>query len=615
MRRLLGGVAAFVTLMAVGLVTAPATVAGAASPTPSPIYNSIESPLPPNLPSLGYEATSASEVGNQISFSSGSARVLQSVVVTMSSWGCETGSWSNDDCSTTPGDTFSEPVTLNLYDVGADGTSVGAKFATVTQTFNIPYRPSADPNYTTDCAADAAAESEPVSDFDGTWYDSADGHCYNGLDDNITFNLANVTVPNTLIYGIAYNTSDYGADPYGDGTPCHATEAGCPYDSLNLALSNDPADVSVGSDPQQGTIYWNTSYAGFYCDGGAAGVGTFRIDSPGYPTCWNEGGTDSGPAPYYVPSVQFNVSASSTTTAPAHSTIELGQSNTDSATETGNSSVGSPTGTVQFYECGPTPSPTPCTSTSNPVGGPTGLTAGANDTSTAGSVSFTPTSTGYWCFAGVYSGDSNYNASSDTSTDECFDVTPAPPGAPTGLTTRAGNGKVTVSWNAPASNGGSTITGYTVTASPGGKTCTTSSLSCIETGLVNGTSYTFTVTARNVVGIGTHSTPSSPRIPTGPVTISPFGSRSAALTPSLTSQVANLASIIKTDGFTDASITGYSEPPASLGIDRASSVASSLETALLNLHVHGVAFTEFYGGSMPPPNSLLNRRVVVSLSY
>jgi hypothetical protein len=38
-------------------------------------------------------------------------------------------------------------------------------------------------------------------------------------------------------------------------------------------------------------------------------------------------------------------------------------------------------------------------------------------------VSFTPSSAGYWCFAGYYSGDSNYEPSSDTSTDECFDVT------------------------------------------------------------------------------------------------------------------------------------------------------------------------------------------------
>jgi hypothetical protein len=48
--------------------------------------------------------------------------------------------------------------------------------------------------------------------------------------------------------------------------------------------------------------------------------------------------------------------------------------------------------------------------------------AGADNTSTASSISFTPNAAGYWCFAGYYSGDSNYAASSDTSVDECFDV-------------------------------------------------------------------------------------------------------------------------------------------------------------------------------------------------
>ena len=111
-----------------------------------------------------------------------------------------------------------------------------------------------------------------------------------------------------------------------------------------------------------------------------------------------------------------------TATTPASSSIGLGDDNSDSAVVSGNTTYGSPTGTVTFYECGPTAGPEPCTSQANQVGGPVGVTAGANDTSIASSVSFTPSSTGYWCFAGYYSGDSNYAVSSDTTTDECFDV-------------------------------------------------------------------------------------------------------------------------------------------------------------------------------------------------
>ena len=47
-------------------------------------------------------------------------------------------------------------------------------------------------------------------------------------------------------------------------------------------------------------------------------------------------------------------------------------------------------------------------------------------------------------------------------------------------------------------DGGLTITGYSVTSSPGNRTCTTTGTpSCTVNGLTNGTAYTFTVTATN----------------------------------------------------------------------------------------------------------------------
>ena len=310
---------ALVGLVTVGLVTVPATVAGASGG--STIYDSTVSPLPGNQVSEAFEATQTSQLGNQISFTPGSGRVLTSVVVTLSSWGCQTGGWSTDDCSTTPGATFSEPITLNLYDVGHNGIAVGTKFASVTQTFKIPYRPTADADYTTDCAADAAEYSTPIADFAGTWYDSGDGHCYNGLDTKVTFTFGHTRVPSTLIYGVAYNTSDYGAHPYGEATACHATPEGCGYDSLNVALSNEPTDPSVGSDPYEGTVYEDTNYAPYYCDGGAAGVGVFRMDAfNAQGSCWGQTGTvntgdgnqegGSIDAPYYIPAVQFNAVSS-----------------------------------------------------------------------------------------------------------------------------------------------------------------------------------------------------------------------------------------------------------------------------------------------------------------
>jgi RHS repeat-associated protein len=97
-------------------------------------------------------------------------------------------------------------------------------------------------------------------------------------------------------------------------------------------------------------------------------------------------------------------------------------------------------------------------------------------------------------------------------------VTPAAsPGAPTGVAATAGNAKAVVTWTAPTDNGGSAITGYTVTASPGGATATTTgATSATVNGLTNGTAYTFMVTAKNAVSTGPSSAPSGAITPAGP---------------------------------------------------------------------------------------------------
>src|SRR5450432_1924064 len=92
---------------------------------------------------------------------------------------------------------------------------------------------------------------------------------------------------------------------------------------------------------------------------------------------------------------------------------------------------------------------------------------------------------------------------------------PTAPGAPTGVVASAGNAQAGVSWTAPASNGGSSITGYTITASPGGATATTTgAMNAIVTGLTNGTAYTFAVTATNAIGISAPSAASTAVTPT-----------------------------------------------------------------------------------------------------
>ncbi len=95
---------------------------------------------------------------------------------------------------------------------------------------------------------------------------------------------------------------------------------------------------------------------------------------------------------------------------------------------------------------------------------------------------------------------------------------PTVPGPPIDVTALGGHGQATVSWGAPATDGRSPITGYTVTSSPGGITASVNgtTLTAVVTGLTNGTSYTFTITAKNAVGTGPMSAPSNAVTPGAP---------------------------------------------------------------------------------------------------
>ena len=108
--------------------------------------------------------------------------------------------------------------------------------------------------------------------------------------------------------------------------------------------------------------------------------------------------------------------------------------------------------------------------------------------------------------------DGNLWFSTDRSTIGKVTLTPTAPVAPGFIRATGGYAQATVTWGpASSTGGGSPITGYTVTSSPGAKTCsTTGATSCVVGGLTNGTAYTFTVKATNAQGTSPASPPSTP---------------------------------------------------------------------------------------------------------
>jgi len=120
-------------------------------------------------------------------------------------------------------------------------------------------------------------------------------------------------------------------------------------------------------------------------------------------------------------------------------------------------------------------------------------------------------STGLCTINADQAGNSSYAPASRVT--QSFSVNPVVPGAPVITSARAGNTAATVGFSAPASNGGASIAFYTVTANPGGATAVASASPITVTGLTNGVSYTFTVTATNSAGTGSASSPSNAVIP------------------------------------------------------------------------------------------------------
>ena len=181
--------------------------------------------------------------------------------------------------------------------------------------------------------------------------------------------------------------------------------------------------ATVTPTPDSGTVTWSITYGSNgtqVCDFTSALVA-------GKATCKvNAGELQGANSPYTIkatypgdPSFQTSTgtlnlpvgkAGSATTAQPSSAAVTVGSPITDVARVTGPGNT--PTGQVQFYVC---QGSTGCTTAGSVWSDTETLSAG-----TATSAQYIPATAGSYCFAAYYGGDSNYTASADTTTDQCF---------------------------------------------------------------------------------------------------------------------------------------------------------------------------------------------------
>jgi hypothetical protein len=232
-------------------------------------------------------------------------------------------------------------------------------------------------------------------------------------------------------------------------------------------------------------------------------------------------------------------------------------------------------------------------STGNEVSGSTCTVTTAN---TGGSCTITGLTNGSsYTFKAITNSTANSTAVSSVPSIATTEITPAKaPDAPSGVSVVAGTGKISVSWEEPASNGAA-ITSYTVQAydSTGaaitGATCTVNAptKTCdVTSNLVAGTNYTFKVTATSTAGTSTASSASTSvavnAAPSAPINVTAIASNASA-TISWDPPVS-----INGSAITGYTVTAYK---GNVLVSGASCTTTTAETCTINGLTNGDAYT------------------------
>ncbi|GFO56426.1 hypothetical protein GMSM_34330 [Geomonas sp. Red276] len=307
---------------------------------------------------------------------------------------------------------------------------------------------------------------------------AASGGCTNS---GATFTMTSGTTPCTVTYEQAGNP-DYQA-----ATPVTSSTAAVKADQVITVTTAAPSRAVLGSSFTLAA----TAPGGpvtYAASGGCTNSGATFTMTSGTIRCtatYEQAGNPDYQAASPVTSSTVAVKAEQviTVTTAAPSRAVLGASFTLAAT--------APGGPVSFASAGG------CTN------------SGATFTMTSATTSCTVTID--------QAGNDDYAAAPRHSAETA--ALPTVPGSPTMGAVTAVNGQASCTFTAPAFDGGSAITTYTVTSSPGNLTATGTGSPIVVTGLTNGTAYTFTVHATNSAGGGSESNSSASvtPLPTGDI--------------------------------------------------------------------------------------------------
>ena len=367
-----------------------------------------------------------------------------------------------------------------LYTLGTNATPITATAQYANNTFKIFYNSNggtSTPNPTS-AIAGASITLDPATSF------TKDGYDFDGWSDGTqklaasfatTMGSANSTLiaqwriklpaaPTfSSVTGVDGGANIVVAPGSGGGSPTSYTVTSSP--SGGSCTIYAPATSCSVSPLNNGTVYTFTVSA-TNSTGTTNGATSSSVTPAGKPG-----------APTGVSAVRGNGQATVTFTAPTDTGGSAITSYTVTAYDSSGNAAGTCTGSGTTYTC-------------------TGLTNGAAYT-------FKATAT-------------NALFTSDLSTASSAATPATVPNTPTSVAAAVNTaGAATVSFTAPLVNGGAAITGFTVTSSPGGFTCTAAAdaSSCVVSGLTNGTAYTFSVIATNEIGNSVASTASSAATP------------------------------------------------------------------------------------------------------